>query len=293
MMGVLGRLTMYFLRFMPLPLLRWVGRCLGWVLWGVATKRRKVVLTNLALCFPALNQPERLRLGRAHMVLFAQAWLDRSWLWYGSPALVASRLHLVGQVQDLRNIDGAVLFAPHFVGLDAGWTALCLLMQRRFTTIYTPQRSAAVDQWVLEGRQRFGQLRLFRREDGFKAIVSALRQGELLYLLPDMNFRLDESIFVPFYGVPAATVTSLPRLARLGQVPVVPVTTCLTQKGYEVQVHAAWQNYPSDDVAADTALMNQRLQTWIDAMPEQYYWVHKRFKSRPEGEASLYPAGTD
>jgi len=232
-------------------------------------------------------------LGRAHMVLFAQAWLDRSWLWHGSPALVASRLHMVGQVQDLRLMDGAVLFAPHFVGLDAGWTALCLLMQRRFTTLYTPQRSVAIDQWVLKGRQRFGQLRLFRREDGFKAIVSALRQGELLYLLPDMNFRLDESIFVPFYGVPAATVTSLPRLARLGQVPVVPVTTRLTPKGYEVQVHAAWQNYPSDDVAADTALMNQRLQSWIDAMPGQYYWVHKRFKSRPEGEASLYPAGTD
>ena len=293
MMGLLGRLTMHFLRFLPLPLLRCMGSCLGWALWGLAAKRRKVVLTNLTLCFPKLSAPEHRQLGRLHMVLFAQAWLDRSWLWHGSPAMVASRLHVVGQVQDLRNVDGAVLFAPHFVGLDAGWTALCLLMQRRFTTLYTPQRSEAIDQWVLEGRQRFGQLRLFRREDGFKAIVSALRQGELLYLLPDMNFRLDESIFVPFYGVPAATVTSLPRLARLGGVPVVPVTTRLTPKGYEVQVHAAWQNYPSDDVAADAALMNLRLQSWIDAMPEQYYWVHKRFKSRPEGEASLYPAGTD
>jgi len=292
-MGLLWRFTMHFLRFLPLPLLRSVGSLLGWALWGLAAKRRKVVLTNLALCFPSLSAPERHLLGRAHMVLFAQAWLDRSWLWYGSPALVASRLQLLGQVQDLRHMDGAVVFAPHFVGLDAGWTALCLLMQRRFTTIYTPQRSVAIDQWVLKGRQRFGQLRLFRREDGFKAIVSALRQGELLYLLPDMNFRLDESIFVPFYGVPAATVTSLPRLARLGQVPVVPVTTRLTPQGYQVQVHAAWQNYPSDDVAADTALMNQRLQTWIDAMPEQYYWVHKRFKSRPEGEVSLYPADTD
>lgn len=292
-MGLLGRLTMLFLRFLPLPLLRWLGSCLGWALWGLAAKRRKVVLTNLALCFPKLSAPEHRRLGRLHMILFAQAWLDRSWLWHGSPAMVASRLHLVGQVQDLRKVDGAVLFAPHFVGLDAGWTALCLLMQRRFTTLYTPQRSEAIDQWVLEGRQRFGRQRLFRREDGFKAIVSALRQGELLYLLPDMNFRSDESIFVPFYGVPAATVTSLPRLARLGGVPVVPVTTRLTPKGYEVQVHTPWQNYPSEDVAADTALMNLRLQSWIDAMPEQYYWVHKRFKSRPEGESSLYPAGTD
>jgi KDO2-lipid IV(A) lauroyltransferase len=292
-MDALVRWFMLALRSLPLPVLRGLGFVLGNLLWVLAAKRRKVVLTNLALCFPKLTDPQRNRLGRSHMVLFAQTWLDRAWLWHGSPELVASRLRVVGQVQDLRHIEGAVLFAPHFVGLDAGWTALCLHLQRNFTTIYTPQRSVGIDEWVLQGRERFGQVRLFRREDGFKAIVSALRQGELLYLLPDMNFRLEESIFVPFYGVPAATVTSLPRLARLGQVPVVPVTTRLTPKGYEVQVHAAWQNYPSDDVAADTALMNQRLQTWIDAMPEQYYWVHKRFKSRPEGEASLYPAGTD
>jgi KDO2-lipid IV(A) lauroyltransferase len=108
-----------------------------------------------------------------------------------------------------------------------------------------------------------------------------------------MNFRLEESIFVPFYGVAAATVTTLPRLARLGQVPVVPVTTRLTPQGYEVEVHVAWTDYPGEDADADTALMNQRLQVWIDQMPAQYYWVHKRFKSRPNDEASLYPPGTD
>ena len=288
---VLG--LMLVLRFLPLPLLRALGWVLGKLLWLTASKRRKVVLTNLALCFPEAGAKEQRRMAMAHMVLFAQAWLDRAWLWHGSPGLVASRLHMVGEVQALQQGKGAVIFAPHFVGLDAGWTALCLLMQRRFTTIYTPQRSAAIDEWVMQGRQRFGQVRLFRREDGFKAIVSTLRQGDLLYLLPDMNFRLEESIFVPFYGVAAATVTTLPRLARLGQVPVVPITTRLTANGYEVQVHAAWIDYPGEDADADTALMNQRLQAWIDEMPEQYYWVHKRFKSRPKDEASLYPPGTD
>jgi len=288
---VLG--LMQVLRFLPLPLLRGLGWVLGKLLWLTASKRRKVVLTNLASCFPEAGPKEQRRMGMAHMVLFAQAWLDRAWLWHGSPGLVASRLHMVGEVQALQQGKGAVIFAPHFVGLDAGWTALCLLVQRRFTTIYTPQRSAAIDAWVLQGRQRFGQLRLFRREDGFKAIVSTLRQGDFLYLLPDMNFRLEESIFVPFYGVAAATVTTLPRLSRLGEVPVVPITTRLTASGYEVQVHPAWTDYPTEDVQADTALMNQRLQTWIDTMPTQYYWVHKRFKSRPNDEASLYPPGTD
>ncbi len=288
---VLG--LMRVLRYLPLPMLRGVGTLFGHVLWLLASKRSKVVLTNLALCFPALSAQQRRVMGRAHMVVFAQAWLDRAWLWHGSSEVVAGRLTLVGEVKALQQRQGAVLFAPHFVGLDAGWTALCFQMHRKFTTVYTPQRSPAIDAWVFQGRQRFGQVRLFRREDGFKAIVSALRQGALLYLLPDMNFRLEESIFVPFYGIPAATVTSLPRLARLGQVPVVPVTTRLTQTGYEVRVHPAWTNYPTQDAEADTAEMNQRLQTWIEDMPEQYYWVHKRFKSRPNDEASLYPPGTD
>ena len=93
---------------------------------------------------------------------------------------------------------------------------------------------------------------------------------------------------MPFFGIPTATVPSLPRFAKLGGARVVPVVTRLTPDGYEVRVHPAWQHYPSDDVSADTARMNAELQSWIDAMPEQYYWVHKRFKTRPPGEPSVY-----
>jgi len=95
-------------------------------------------------------------------------------------------------------------------------------------------------------------------------------------------------MFVPFYGVSAATVPSLSRFARLGRAKVVPVLTCLTAKGYEVQVLPAWADFPTDDLEADTAMMNVRLQSYIDAMPDQYYWVHKRFKDRPPGEADVY-----
>ncbi|MFD2379397.1 hypothetical protein ACFSTJ_20645 [Ottowia pentelensis] len=113
--------------------------------------------------------------------------------------------------------------------------------------------------------------------------MRALREGQMLYLLPDMDLGPQESIFVPFFGIPTATVPSLPRFAKLGGARVVPVVTRLTPDGYEVRVHPAWQDYPGNDVAADTARMNAELQAWIDTMPEQYYWVHKRFKTRPEG----------
>jgi KDO2-lipid IV(A) lauroyltransferase len=126
------------------------------------------------------------------------------------------------------------------------------------------------------------------RSEGVREIVSALRAGDVMYLLPDMNFGPEESIFVPFYGVQAATVPSLSRFARLGKAKVVPVITRLVPSGYEVRVLASWKDYPTRDVEADTALMNLRLQGYIDGMPEQYYWVHKRFKTRPPGEGGFY-----
>ena len=121
-----------------------------------------------------------------------------------------------------------------------------------------------------------------------ESALAALRQGEPLYLLPDMNFGPHESVFVPFYGVPACTVPSLSRFARLGRAQVVPVVTRMTPQGYDVEVMPAWDDFPTTDATADTATMNLRLQAWIDTMPEQYYWVHKRFKDRPEGEPSVY-----
>ena len=276
--------------FAPLPLnwVRALGWLLGWLLYAVVAPRRRVVQINLRLCFPKLTVAELRRLTRRVFVCFAQAWLDRGWLWHGSPELVRARLRLSGAVEELQGSDPIIIFAPHFVGLDAGWTALTQQLPRHFTTIYTDQANKTADAWILRGRQRFGSSRLFGRADGVKTIVASLRQGDPLYLLPDMNFGPHESLFVPFYGVAAATVPSLSRFARLGRAKVVPVVTRMTAQGYEVQVLSAWPDYPTDDLLADTALMNTRLQTYIDAVPEQYYWVHKRFKDRPPGEAAVY-----
>jgi KDO2-lipid IV(A) lauroyltransferase len=276
------------LAHLPLAWVRALGWLLGWLLYGVVASRRHVVQVNLRLCFPRMTPVQVRALSRRVFVRFAQAWLDRGWLWHGTPDLVRARLTLSGAVEQLQGDDPIVIFAPHFVGLDAGWTALTQQVPRHFTTIYTDQANKIADAWILQGRQRFGSSRLFGRADGVKSIVGSLRQGDPLYLLPDMNFGPHESLFVPFYGVSAATVPSLSRFARLGRARVVPVVTRMTPQGYEVQVLPAWSDYPTDKLVADTALMNARLQTYIDAMPEQYYWVHKRFKDRPPGEPDPY-----
>lgn len=288
MLSRFGIALMRLLAPLPLSWLRALGWLFGWILYLVVGSRRRVVQTNLRLCFPALSEPERVRLTRQTFVYFAQAWMDRAWLWHGAPELLRRRLKLSGALDALQGDTPTVLFAPHFMGLDAGWTALTQQLPRKFTTIYTNQSNVVVDAWVLAGRRRFGQGRLFGRSDGVKTIVAALRAGEPLYLLPDMNFGPEDSVFVPFYGVPAATVPSLSRFAKLGRAQVVPVLARMTREGYAVEVLPPWQDFPTDDAVADTALMNRRLQDYVDTMPAQYYWVHKRFKDRPPGEPGVY-----
>ena len=287
-MSELGILFMRLLARLPLAWIRALGWGLGWFLYLVVVPRRHVTRTNLALCFPQWTPRQRAALVPRIFVHVARAWLDRSWLWHARPEITRRRLTLAGAVDELDGSQPTVIFAPHFVGMDAGWIALTQQVARDFTTIYTDQANKVLDAWILKSRQRFGSGRLFGRADGVKAIVAALREGAPLYLLPDMNFGPEESIFVPFYGVAAATVPSLSRFARLGRAKVVPVVTRLTAQGYEVRVLPAWKDFPSDDLTSDTALMNQRLQGYIDTMPDQYYWVHKRFKTRPDGMPPVY-----
>ncbi|MDP9895114.1 KDO2-lipid IV(A) lauroyltransferase [Variovorax boronicumulans] len=294
-MSLSSRLGIGFMRVLaplPLPLVRGFSKILGRVLHTIAVPRRRVVDRNLALCFPEKSEAERRAIARETFVFVAQSWLDRSWLWHAPEKVVASRLKIVGSESEIREIaEGDVpmiLFAPHFYGLDAAATALTMHTARPSATIYTTQRDPMVDAWIREGRTRFGDVAALNRVDGIKPVLSGLRKGGLLYLLPDMDFGRDQTIFVPFYGVQAATVPSLSRFARLGKAKVVPVVAKLTPGGYEIEVKSAWQNFPTDDVEADTALMNERLQGYIDTMPSQYYWVHRRFKTRPDGEPKIY-----
>ena len=286
-----GRLGVWFMRVLahvPLPALRALGWCLGQLLYVLAVPRRKVALRNLALCFPEATAAQRRRWARETFVVFCQTWLDRSSLWFAPREVVQRRVRLQGALNELEGDTPTIIFAPHFYGMDAGGTALTLHTPRAFTSIFSTHPDPAVDAWFMAGRQRFGDVRMLNRADGVKPIISNLRKGGLLYLLSDMDFGPGESIFVPFYGVPTATAPSLPRFARLGRAKVIGMYTRLTPTGYVAEITPAWEGYPSDDVEADTAQMNLRLQSYIDTMPGQYYWVHKRFKTRPAGEPSVY-----
>lgn len=288
MMSRLGVWLMRRMAVLPLPVLRALGWLLGQLLYVLAVPRRRIALRNLELCYPQASAAQRRAWARETFVRFCQAWLDRSWLWSAPQAVVRARVQLHGALHELEGDAPTILFAPHFYGMDAGGLALPLHTTRPFTSIFSTHPDPVVDAWFMAGRQRFGDVRMLNRADGVKPIIANLRKGGLLYLLPDMDFGRKESIFVPYFGVPAATVPSLSRFARLGRAKVLGMYTRMTPTGYVAEITPAWEGFPTDDVDADTARMNRELQAVIDTMPGQYYWVHKRFKTRPEGEASVY-----
>ena len=290
-MSFLFKGLMRLLALLPLSVLRFLGHALAWLLWTLALKRRHIVLTNLTLCFAEKSEEEIRQSGFDHFVYFAQSFLDRAWLWHAPYSKVQSRLKWVGSKEAIALFDAKcakVVFAPHFVGLDAGGTAVTLRNDQTIAFIFMPQSNQVMDDWVSQGRLRFGNAKAYFRHSGVKQIMMGLRHGEMLHLSPDMDFGSRESIFVPFMGVTTATVPSLSRFARLGKAPVIMLVTRLTCEGYEIEATPIWQDFPSDDVASDTIRMNEELEAAIRQAPAQYYWVHKRFKTRPEGEASVY-----
>ena len=288
MMSRLGVWLMRRMAVLPLPVLRGLGWLLGRLLYVLAVPRRRVALRNLELCYPEASAAQRRAWARETFVRFCQAWFDRSWLWSAPQAVVSARVQLQGALHELEGDAPTILFAPHFYGMDAGGLALPLHTMRPFTSIFSTHPDPVVDAWFMAGRQRFGDVRMLNRADGVKPIIANLRKGGLLYLLPDMDFGRKESIFVPYFGVPAATVPSLSRFARLGRAKVLGMYTRMTPTGYVAEITPAWQNFPTDDVPADTARMNRELEAAIATMPGQYYWVHRRFKTRPEGTPSVY-----
>ena len=278
---------LWLLHWLPVPVLRGLGWLLGQVLYVFGRDRRHIALTNLRLCFPELSERERARLARRHFVAFARAFLDRTLLWWAPRARLSRFIRLSG-VEHLQSPDGrpTLILAPHFVGLDAGGTVMT--MTTPLVSVYSAQKNPVFNAVLLGGRLRFNGPILLSRQDGMRKAVKAMKDGYPFYYLPDMDFGARDALFVPFFGVPAATITGVSRLARLIDARIVPCITRLVPGGYEVALLPAWADYPGAHVEADTWRMNQFIEMQVRQMPEQYFWLHKRFKTRPPGEPGFY-----
>ncbi len=281
-----GLAFLWAIHFLPTSWLGALGRALGRLLYRFG--RGRVTDTNLALCFPGMPEAERRALGLRHFEALGRNAIEMSVMWFGSDERVLGLVTLTGR-EHLERLRGrpVILFAPHFIGLNMGGARIANEFPGS-ASIYSRQKNPVLDRLFLKGRLRFGSPTLISRQDGMRAIVKSLREGRLLYFLPDMDFGARDAVFSPFFGVPAATVTALPRLARLGRATVVPVITVQREHGYEAIIHPPWENYPTDDVEADVRRMNAFIEDRVRERPEQYFWAHKRFKTRPPGEPSPY-----
>ena len=279
---------LWLLHWLPLPVLRALGGGLGRLFYRFASERRNVVLTNLRLCFPERSEAEREAMARQHFIVFAKAFLDRTLGWWASKERLQRLIRIQG-VDNLTDPEGRpiILLSPHFVGLDAGATRISMYVPG--CTVYSRQKNQVLDKLLYDGRGRFTDTVMLSRKDGMRKIVKAMKDGYRFYYLPDMDFGPKESIFVPFFGVQAATIPALSRLVRLTGAKVVACITRQVPDGYEVEVMPAWDNFPGESVEADTEFMNRFIESQVLRMPEQYFWLHKRFKTRPPGEQKVYP----
>jgi KDO2-lipid IV(A) lauroyltransferase len=282
---------LWLLHWLPLSWQAVLGSLLGRALYTAARERRRISARNVQLCFPELSARQRRALLRDHFRWLGRSAVERALLWYARPERLGRLIHVEGDVTLAERSDRPVMWlVPHFVALDAAGIATQLFQTRPVASIYQTQSEAVFDDAMRRGRMRFGQGELFARRDTVRPLLRAIRRGHAFFNLPDMDFGRKDAAFVPFFGVPAATLLAPSKIARALDMVVQPVVASILPggQGYRVRFLPPWTDWPTDDPLADTRRMNDWIEAAVRADPAQYLWVHKRFKTRPRGEPGLY-----
>ena len=278
---------LWLVHWLPFRVTGALGSVLGNLLYALPTSRRRVGEINLRLCFPDMPAEERDRILRRHFVAIIQMFLEYGYCWFSSRARLEKIMRIEG-IEHLRALDGQplILCMPHFTGLDLG--GLRASLETPVVSIYSKQKDAGLDAYVEQKRLRFDTGIILSRQAGIRPALKALKQGYRFYYLPDQDFGPRDSVFAHFFGVRAATITGLSRLAKASGAAILPCYPRREKDGYTLVIEPALTDYPSDDLLADAERMNRVIEAQIMKQPHQYFWLHKRFKTRPEGEARFY-----
>ena len=282
----LGLLPIYLVGRLNVRHARRATRWLGWVMEKTLRRRRKIVDQNLAWCFPLLSDTERLGLRRQHFRHLGEAVGEMAVAWTQAKPIDPQH----GQVEGLAHIEeitatgqGVLLVTGHNVCLE--WAARVFGQACPSSGIYRPLSNPVLERFQNKGRGRYAE-HMFDRDD-LRGMVRHLRSGKVLWYAPDQDFGPKRSLFVPFFGIETATAKALPELARLGRAKVVPMYPIKNETTGQVVVHIepAWDDFPSDNPEHDLARFNAFLQRHIEKAPAQYWWLHRRFKTAPDGTA--------
>jgi len=289
--GVAAALALLkFLAILPYGVTARFGDGLGWLLYQIPSRRKRIVHINLGLCFPDWTPEQREEVAQRHFRHAIRSYVERSVQWFGSAEKLAKLIQVESAV-DLRDPDlpPTLFLGFHFVAIEAASIWLNYSLHRRCGSLYQPMSNPVLDDIAKKQRGRF-DADMASRADSARIVLRWLRDHKPVMLGADMDYGMRNSAFVPFFGVQACTLTAVGRLAKTGRAQVVPfVGEVLPHyKGYKLKILEPWDNYPSGDDEADARRMNAYLEEQVRLLPEQYYWVHRRFKTRPPGEPGLY-----
>lgn len=290
-------LALLFLRgvaLLPLPLIWLVGGTIGEFLYVVMARRRHIATTNIRACFPELSATDQQHLVRAHFRAFTQAAFATPIAWWGSEARMKRLVRTPGKEHMERALAAkrpVILLVAHFVAIEVA--GMVLAPDHFMIDMYKRPKNRFFD-WLIRTRRtrfvpRHGGLLVERRE-GIKPVIRALRKGGTFFYLSDQDQGMEGAVFAPFFGVPAATLTALSRLAQMTGAVVIPTVARQLPRGrgYELEFQPPLDGFPSGDELADTVRMNSVIEAAVRTIPEQYFWSHRRFKTRPPGEPPFY-----
>jgi KDO2-lipid IV(A) lauroyltransferase len=282
---------LWLLHFLPLSVLARLGQGLGWLLYRTARSRRHVGRTNLALCFPDQSAADRETLLRQHFGWLGRSLLERGMLWHASFDRLKRLIHVEGDIGLAERSSQSVMWlVPHFVGLELAGVAVQLFQTRMGVDIYQTQSDPFWDRVLTKGRLRFGRGVAYPRGASVRPVIKHIKEGYAFFNMPDMDFGPRDATFAPFFGVPAATLMAPSRMAKSLNMLVQPVVVNMLPggQGYRVRFFPALTEFPTEQPEQDTVWMNQFVEKLVLENPSQYLWVHKRFKTRPEGAAGVY-----
>ncbi|WP_434777937.1 lipid A biosynthesis lauroyl acyltransferase [Neisseria sp. Ec49-e6-T10] len=283
--------VLYLLHFLPITMLHLIARCVGWSAFYLFRSRRRVGEINLKLCFPQWSDNKRKKILQANFYHMAALYIEYSICWYGSAKRISNLVsyenkhYLDEMLAEKKNI---ILLYPHFTAFEVCGNKMN--QDVPFVSMYSHQKNQVIDQAIYKYRHRYNSVYLVSRQEGFRNLIKVMKnhpEAPLMYL-PDQDFGEKDSIFVQFFGVTTATTPGLNKLARLTNATIIPLIATRQKNKFVLTFHPPWQNFPTNDEYQDTQRMNDFIESQVLQQPEQYFWLHKRFKTRPKGEEKIY-----
>ena len=273
--------------FIPFNFQVLIGKTIGKLLYPFMHRLRSTAYSNISHCFPDKKQNQVNLLVKRHFEAIGVSFFETANAYYGSDKKIKKLLTITNEnfFQDaLKEEGGIILLCSHFMPLMLGSRAL--LINHTIANIYRPQNNKLFDRIMVQGYKKNGAVMI--KSTDTRSIIKAINNSLPIWYAPDQDLGKNNSVFAPFFGIQTATASATARLAKNNNTRVIPYSFIRTKKGYTMSFEKPIANYPSNDPIQDATIVNQILEKQIVKSPEQYLWIHRRFKTRPNDEKNFY-----